>query len=46
MQRRYREAFDDLIANGPFDEEPMPGSLAINSSFMLDGGNEDRDPTK
>lgn len=35
MQRRYRETLDDLVAKGLFDDEPVPGSLAINSYLVL-----------
>lgn len=42
MQRRYRETLDDLVAKGLFDDEPVPGSLAINSYLVLHGdGGED-----
>ena len=42
MQHRYRETLDDLIAKGLFDDEPVPGSLAINSYLVLHGdGGED-----
>ena len=33
---------DDLVAKGLFDDEPVPGSLAINSYLVLHGdGGED-----
>ncbi len=35
MQREYQETLDDLIAKGLFDDEPIPGSLAINSYLVL-----------
>lgn len=35
MQMRYRETLDDLVAKGLFDDEPVPGSLAINSYLVL-----------
>ena len=35
MQKEYRETLDDLIAKGLFDDEPIPGSLAINSYLVL-----------
>lgn len=42
MQREYQETLDDLIAKGLFDDEPVPGSLAINSYLVLHdaGGTE------
>ena len=46
MQREYRETLDDLIAKGLFDDEPIPGSLAINSYLVLhdaDGAESDAD---
>jgi hypothetical protein len=43
MQREYRETLDDLVAKGLFDDEPVPGSLAINSYLVLHGDEEDGD---
>ena len=35
MQREYRETLEDLLAKGLFDDEPIPGALAINSYLVL-----------
>ena len=37
MQRDYRETLDDLVAKGLLDDEPVPGSLAVNSYLVLHG---------
>lgn len=42
VQRRYRETFEDLIATGLFENEPVPGSLAIDGHLVPHGdGGED-----
>jgi hypothetical protein len=46
MQKRYQETLDDLVAKGLFDDEPIPGSLAINSYLVLHGDDEDEDPAE
>lgn len=47
MQKRYRETLDDLVAKGLFDDEPIPGSLAINSYLVLHNEDEEkRDATE
>ena len=46
MQRRYRETLEDLIEKGLFDNEPVPGSLAINSYLVLHGDDEEQDPAE
>ena len=35
MEREYRETLDDLVAKGLFEDEPIPGSLAVNSYLVL-----------
>ncbi len=40
MHRQYQETLDDLIAKGIFDDEPVPGSLAVNSYLVLHGDDE------
>lgn len=42
-EREDRETLEDLIAKGIFDDEPVPGSLAINSYLVLHGDDEDGD---
>lgn len=37
MEKEYRETLQDLVANGLFDDEPVPNSLAINSYLALHG---------
>lgn len=44
VQRQYRETLGDLVAKGLFDDEPVPGSLAINSYLVLHGDENDGDP--
>jgi len=46
MQQRYRETFEDLIAKGLFDDEPVPGSLAINSYLVLHGDDDGGGPAE
>lgn len=43
MQRRYRETLQDLIEKGLFDDEPVPGSLAINSYLVLHRDDEEEE---
>lgn len=42
MQKRYRETLEDLVAKGLFDDEPIPGSLAINSYLVLHNEDEEK----
>ena len=46
MQKRYRETLGDLIEKGLFEDEPVPGSLAINSYLVLHGEDDDRGPVE
>lgn len=46
MQQEYRETLDDLIAKGLFDNEPVPGSLAINSYVVLHGDDGGDNPAE
>ena len=43
MQKRYQETLDDLIAKDLFDDEPIPGSLAINSYLVLQRDDEEEE---
>ena len=46
-QKEYRAALENPIAKGLFDDEPIPGSLAINSYLVLHGDDEeDGDPAE
>ncbi len=42
MQKKYRETLDDLVAKGLFDDEPVSGSLAINSYLVLNTEDEEK----
>jgi hypothetical protein len=35
MEKKYREMLEDLAKKGLFDDEPIPGSMAINSYLVL-----------
>jgi hypothetical protein len=35
MKKRYQETLNDLVRKGLFSEEPVPGSLAVNSYLAL-----------
>lgn len=44
MEKEYRETLDDLVAKGLFDDEPIPGALAIKSYLVLHKDGDEKSP--
>jgi hypothetical protein len=43
MKKKYQETLDDLARKGMFDDEPVPGDMAVNSYLVLHGDEPDQE---
>ena len=46
MEKRYQETLNDLVKKGLFSDEPVPGSLAINSYLVLHSDESEEPPSE